>query len=101
MNKLHVMKSDKPQSNNKTLLQRFGYDIYSQQFPENFKQQPLPELLLSPPNVVLGKGNNSGTVVINKTPEIRNKEDPFGRAMTYWRRGETDGDRNPFPTVPR
>ena len=36
-----VMKSDKPQSNNKTLLQRFGYDIYSQQFPENFKQQPI------------------------------------------------------------
>ena len=101
MNNQHVLKPDKPQSNNKTLLQRFGYDIYSQQFPENFKQQALRELLLSPPNVVLGKGKNSGTVVINKTPEIRNKEDPFGRAMTYWRRGETDGDRNPFPTIPR
>jgi len=79
-----------------TLLCRFGYDIYTQQFPENFKEPPL--VLLS--DTVTSK-KVSGTVLINKTPEIRSKDDEYGRPMTFWRRGETDGDTKPFPTVPR
>ena len=89
--------SEEP-SYNKTLLQRFGYDIDTQQFPDNFKQPP-PVLSLSHAAVSGKKG--TGTVVINKTPEIRSKDDPFGRPMTFWRRGETNGDMNPFPTIPR
>jgi len=78
-----------------SLLCRFGYDIYTQQFPENFKE---------PPPVLSSAVNSkkvSGTVLINKTPEIRSKDDEYGRPMTFWRRGETDGDKQPFPTVPR
>ena len=78
-----------------TLLCRFGYDIYTQQFPENFKEPP-PVLSSD----VTSK-KVSGTVFINKTPEIRSKDDEYGRPMTFWRRGETDGDTKPFPTVPR
>lgn len=80
---------------NKTLLQQFGYDIYTQQFPENFKQ---------PPAITPHDGSekrNNGAVEINKTLEIRSKDDPFGRAMTFWRREETCGDINPFPTIAR
>lgn len=78
-----------------TLLCKFGYDIYTQQFPENFKEPP-PVLS----SAVTSK-KVSGTVLINKTPEIRSKDDEYGRPMTFWRRGETDGDKQPFPTVPR
>ena len=82
----------KQQQNNMTLLQRFGYDIYTQQFPDNFKDAPAVSSRDDP-------RKECGTVVINRTPEIRSKDDPFGRAMTYWRRGETHDDTTPFPTV--
>jgi hypothetical protein len=83
------------QRTNMTLLQRFGYDIYTQQFPDNF--QRLDEIPSR--NSFMGRG--CGAVTINKTSEIRRKDDPFGRAMTFWRRGETHDDTVPFPTVPR
>ena len=78
-----------------TLLQRFGYDIYAQRFPEDFERHP-PTLTSR-----VGSGRGKGTVTINATPEIREKDDPYGRAMTYWRRGETEGDAKPFPVVSR
>jgi hypothetical protein len=80
------------QQNSMTLLQRFGYDIYTQQFPENFR---------NPPSVSTwnDRRKKDGSLVINKTPEIRSKDDPYGRAMTYWRRGETNDDTTPFPVV--
>lgn len=78
-----------------TLLQRFGYDIYTQQFPDNFHRlDKLPSK-----NRIHRRGY--GSVTINKTPEIRRQDDPFGRAMTFWRRGETHDDTVPFSTVPR
>lgn len=87
--------SKKNDSSNKTLLQQFGYDIYTQQFPGNFVHPPT--VLQSSPD----PGKQFGRVVINKAPEIRSENDPFGRAMTFWRRGETNNDTNPFPTVSR
>ena len=84
--------STKQQQTNMTLLQRFGYDIYTQQFPDNFKNAPAVSSRDDP-------RKECGTVTINSTPEIRSKDDPFGRAMTYWRRGETHDDTTPFPTV--
>lgn len=92
------------QNNNKntTVFQRFGYDIYTQQFPYNFKDDSHMSTLSCKQN---GDYNNHlmnkvcGTVVINNTSEIRSKCDPYGRAMTNWRRGETCGDTNPFTLV--
>ena len=88
-----------------TLLQRFGYDIYTQQFPNNFKDD-IPTLSCTRRDDYDDDNNNSplmnkvcGTVVINSTSEIRSKDDPYGRAMTNWRRGETCDDTNPFPLV--
>mmetsp|Transcript_1769 Transcript_1769/g.2814 ORF Transcript_1769/g.2814 Transcript_1769/m.2814 type:complete len:616 (+) Transcript_1769:45-1892(+) len=89
------MNKTKTNQSYKTILQKFGYDIYNQNFPENFKQPP-------PVPTFAGKQcKTPGRVTINKTPEIRSVDDEFGRKMTYWRRGETDNDRNPFPTVAR
>ena len=85
----------KKQQMRETLLQKFGYDIYSQNFPENF-QQPPPV-----PSYQRKQSQTQGSVTINKTAEIRSKDDEFGRKMTHWRRGETDNDINPFPTVAR
>ncbi|KAL3768241.1 hypothetical protein ACHAW5_003004 [Stephanodiscus triporus] len=84
--------ASKQQQNNTTLLQRFGYDIYTQHFPVNFTYAPAVSSSDDP-------RKEYGTVVINRTPEIRGENDPFGRAMTYWRRGETHDDTTPFPIV--
>ena len=83
------------QQSNKTLLQRFGYDVYDQKFPEKFKR--VEDLSSLHEDWGLG----CGTMTINRTLEIRRKDDPFGRAMTFWRRGETSDDKVPFPTAPR
>jgi hypothetical protein len=79
-----------------TLLQRFGYDIVNQDFPSNFVQ-PLPV----DNDISIQKSRSNRSVQINTSAEIRSSDDPFGRAMTSWRRGETNGDKEPFPTVPR
>jgi hypothetical protein len=84
--------STKRQQNNMTLLQRFGYDIYSQHFPDNFRNPPMVSTRTD-------RRKKDGSLVINKTPEIRSKDDPYGRAMTIWRRGETHDDTTPFPVV--
>jgi hypothetical protein len=89
---------------NGTLLQLLGYDIYTQQFPNNFKDD-IPTLSCTRRGIDDDNNNSPlmnkvcGTVVINSTSEIRSKDDPYGRAMTNWRRGETCGDTNPFPLV--
>ncbi|EJK54022.1 hypothetical protein THAOC_26431 [Thalassiosira oceanica] len=77
-----------------TCLRQFGYDIEEQSFPLNFaKPPPLP--------VFHTRRRGNGSVTINKTLEIRRDDDEFGRKMTFWRRGETENDTKPFPTVPR
>ena len=87
-------KNIQKQQTHMTLLQRFGYDIPNQGFPSNFAEIRINTM----PGV---GGQNAGSIQINTSPEIRSSDDPFGRAMTTWRRGETKGDREPFPTVPR
>jgi hypothetical protein len=93
---MSTINKPKKKQTHETLLQKFGYDIYHQHFPENF-QQPPPV----PPIFTGNRSRIPGCVAINKTPEIRTKDDEFGRQMTNWRRGETDNDKNPFPTVAR
>ncbi|KAL3779414.1 hypothetical protein HJC23_000516 [Cyclotella cryptica] len=92
-------KNAQNQQTHMTLLQRFGYDIPNQGFPSNFAKMAFHPMADSS-----SLGNNrqqAGSIQINTSPEIRSSDDPFGRAMTTWRRGETKGDREPFPTVPR
>mmetsp|Transcript_1463 Transcript_1463/g.2594 ORF Transcript_1463/g.2594 Transcript_1463/m.2594 type:complete len:354 (-) Transcript_1463:64-1125(-) len=83
-----------------TLLQMFGYDIYSQQFPENV-MRPTEPSLDDIGKFSVRKQKHKGVFRINATPQIREDDDPYGRAMTNWRRGETANDTNPFPTVMR
>ncbi|KAL7548256.1 hypothetical protein ACHAWF_011544 [Thalassiosira exigua] len=87
------MSPDKTHSKRMTLLQQFGYDVYTQKFPDNFMDAPTTK--------TFGLERRRGAVIINSTEEVRQKDDPFGRAMTYWRRGETESDTKPFPTIPR
>ena len=90
----------KKQQYNMTLLQMFGYDVYSQNFPENILK-PLQVSLDELTNSFKRIPSQQGLVEINNTTEIRKKDDPYGRAMTAWRRGETNGDTTPFATVAR
>jgi len=81
--------------NSTTLLYLFGYDILNQHFPLSFASGSggdcLPSLLRGDPE--------AGTIKVNVGKEIRRPNDPFGRAMTSWRRGETNLDNDPFPTL--
>ncbi|KAL7467544.1 hypothetical protein ACHAXS_007786 [Conticribra weissflogii] len=83
-----------------TLLQMFGYDIYSQQFPDNILK-PVEYSLDDISKFSGRKQEQKGVFRINATPEIRKDDDPYGREMTNWRRGETANDTNPFPTINR
>ena len=81
-----------------TLLERFGYDIVNQKFPSNFaKTLPAVDSLFP----VAEDRKNKGSIEINTGLEIRSSDDQFGRTMTTWRRGETNNDNEPFPTIPR
>jgi hypothetical protein len=75
-------------------LQLFGYDIYTQEFPQKFVsgsgQGTFPRRM----SVRHGGLMNHGT-------GIRCNLDEFGRAMTDWRKGETMNDTQPFPTKDR
>ena len=84
-----------------TLLQRFGYDIVDQKFPSNFAHHLSPQADTINSPLSKGKKNENRFIEVNTTPEIRSSDDPFGRAMTNWRRAETNGDTCPFPTIPR
>lgn len=93
-----------------SLLQRFGYDIFDQNFPDNFPCASSPQLpsiwsvvqsltVASAPASVQKSLKRS--VIINQGDEIRPLECPYGRAMRQWRWSYTDQDRNPFPTMRR
>jgi len=89
--KYHIGKGD----NVTTLLQLFGYDILSHHFPLNFGRDTVGDCVSS----LLPGGPECTTIKVNVGSEIRLPDDPFGRAMTNWRRGHTDQDRDPFLTL--
>lgn len=75
------------------LLHRFGYDMVQQGFPDAF---------VTAPHQHIGNDNKTDQWVrVNAGPELRSIDDPYGRAMTPWRRSFTDNDSVPFPTVSR
>ena len=80
-----------------SILQQYGYDIYHQGFPNNWKHYPLPPLLIKSQQ----QKNTDIKVIVNKGDELRTPTNPYGRQMTYWRHGETENDQKPFATQPR
>jgi hypothetical protein len=90
------------------MLQLFGYDIYSQDFPRNFAEgfaPPLPSINALQALAQLAISDNRlsirPSVNINQGEEIRPVECPYGRAMRQWRWKHTGKDNSPFPTVQR
>jgi hypothetical protein len=88
-----------------SLLKLFGYDIFEQGFPNNVISDGL-----SADQIYRGvhierhsktSGDDGGPMKVNVGAEIRPYDDPHGRAMTTWRKGETSNDVEPFPTVSR
>ena len=96
------------------ILELFGYDIKTQNFPLNFdnsqeegaanKHWSFDHHLH--PNNNGAKGNHSKDDDCNITPirvnagsELRSSLSPYGRAMTRWRKSQTCNDTKPFPTV--
>ena len=80
-----------------SLLKQFGYDIYEQNFPNNVASGTGTSMQLER----IKYGGSSSTIRVNVGSEIRPRDDPYGRAMTNWRKSETAGDTKPFPTVIR
>lgn len=91
-------------------LQLFGYDIMTQNFPNNFshiQQQEQHQCMIQRINIIKRKKKNQNSImvdhhglVINTMKEgIRDEWDEFGRAMTDWRKGQTFDDTKPFPTI--
>jgi Sulfotransferase domain len=95
LSQFHDIAEEQPGWNNLTMLQYFGYDIKTQEFPGNFYSETLP------PMAVAEVGGKVKTLDINAGYELREKFDMFGRSMKQWRLDHTNGDQAPFPIVER
>lgn len=79
-------------------MERLGYDIWTQRFPDNLERLPaLPMRELPDP----GAAVNTTPMPINDnvTKELRSRRSPFGRNLRDWRRQHTNDDHSPFPTL--
>ena len=92
---------------NISLLKLFGYDIFEQEFPNNvIAKEPSADqkyrgVHIEKRSNVRDYNGQCSPMKVNVGTEIRPYDDPFGRAMTNWRKGETKYDTEPFPTVPK
>ena len=88
-----------------SLLKLFGYDIFEQGFPNNVISDAFSGDQIYRGVHIERRSKNSGDggapMRVNVGAEIRPHDDPYGRAMTTWRKGETSNDVEPFPTVSR
>ena len=78
------------------LISLLRYDIYDQQFPDCFEdveKSNLDEDLVT----LLASSGNLRCIRVNLGTELREPCDPYGRAMTAWRRSKTYNDTQPFP----
>jgi len=89
-------------------LERLGYHVYRQDFPNNLDRlPPIPVLDCDGGNdaaktSICTKMSSSGSLTINApvvSLELRSRDSPYGRNMTHWRRKRTKKDTQPFPTV--
>ena len=110
-NEEKVLESVK-KNHKKSWLKLFGYDIYSQNFPQNFEKDEQPSLSWDELKYFRGKNDEPDTEITSKTnglkmlkvnvgTEIRQTSDPYGRAMFEWRKRETNNGKIPFPTKSR
>ena len=82
------------------LIHLLRYDIYDQNFPNCFEDNDksnLDEDLVSN----LASSANLRSIRVNSGAELRHPCDPYGRAMTAWRRSQTQNDTKPFPRKKR
>ena len=90
---------DLPQSKNGcgNWLERLGYHVYKQGFPNNLDQlPPVPKLEFT------RSDNDDGKLTMNiqdVSLELRPRDSPYGRNMRQWRRKYTAKDTQPFPTL--
>jgi Sulfotransferase domain len=95
IDKFHAIATQQPGWRGQTLLQYFGYDILTQDFPNNFWNQTVTPIDAEP------VGGTEKSMEINAGYELRAKNDAYGRSMKQWRLDHTNNDQDPFPIVPR
>ena len=96
-----VAASKESEREGENLLKYFGYDIFDQNFPENFVSGNVKQFHSNEPAASVTYNNNSSTVRVNSGNLVRPKDCPFGRDMRNWRLQHTENDTKPFPRVPR
>jgi hypothetical protein len=80
-------------------LKRFGYDVQTQDFPNNFindRESPFVDSVIASRQREYG---TSVTVRVNDGISIRPNNCPYGRRLQQWRHSMTDDDRHPLPTM--
>lgn len=95
IDKFHAIATQQPAWQGQTLLQYFGYDILTQDFPNNFSNQTVTPIDAEP------VGGTEKSMEINAGYELRPENDAYGRSMKQWRLDHTNNDQDPFPTVSR
>ena len=84
-------------------LRRFGYDIPTQNFPNNFIS-PQDDNDVSEPSFTLKRpscsnDNFTSFLRVNDGIPIRPVDCIYGRRLQQWRHSETNNDRDPLPTI--
>lgn len=78
-------------------LERLGYHVYKQGFPNNLDQlPPVPRLEFNSNDEDCGKLTMN---IQDVSLELRPRDSPYGRNMRQWRRHFTAKDTKPFPTL--
>jgi hypothetical protein len=95
-------------------LERLGYHVYKQGFPNNLDNLPPVPVLECTTNGRVGVAEESSSVVDGDSSivspslainvkdvslELRPRDSPYGRNMRRWRRERTARDTEPFPTI--
>ena len=91
-------------SNSGKWLERLGYHVYKQGFPNSLDNLPPIPVLKTTSASDTDTDNDSriGSLAINVQDvslELRPRDSPYGRNLRRWRRKRTANDTEPFPTV--
>lgn len=81
-----------------SMLSSFGYNVLTQDFPKSLSI-PKRERVLINTNSCADERNILPEIIINVGKELRAPDNPYGRNITAWRKGETKGDSIPLPTI--
>jgi hypothetical protein len=101
-------RDDEDGSSSGKWLERLGYHVYKQGFPNNLDNLP-PIPVLKTKTIKEGCATSAGdgdsrngSLAINiqdVSLELRPRDSPYGRNMRRWRRKRTANDTEPFPTI--